>query len=175
MKKLLLPLVLLLVGVGGGVGAGLFLVPPPEEEQAATDPLTCPEPAASEDGAEDGDLVTDSDLGETPGAGRDYAKLNNQFVIPVVEEGQVAALVVMSLSIEVNSGQTEQVYSQEPKLRDGFLQVLFDHANTGGFSGAFTSTSNMRSLRDGLRETAQRILGDAAHDVLIVEIVRQDV
>ena len=106
---------------------------------------------------------------------RDYAKLKHQFVIPVVEEGRVSALVVMSLSIEVETGQTQAVYSQEPKLRDGFLQVLFDHANTGGFSGSFTSTTNMRSLRDGLRENAQRVVGDVVHDVLIVEIVRQDV
>ena len=34
MKKLLLPLVLLLAGTGGGVGAGLFLAPPPAEDIA---------------------------------------------------------------------------------------------------------------------------------------------
>lgn len=174
MMKLLIPIVLLLVGVGGGVGAGLFLKPPAAEELAETD-LVCPEPAEmAEHGAEDDHAEDPAEEEEGPSQ-HDYAKLNNQFVIPVVEEGLVAALVVMSLSIEVDTGQSEQVYSHEPKLRDSFLQVLFDHANTGGFSGSFTSTSNMRSLRDGLRENAQRIVGEVVHDVLIVEIVRQDV
>lgn len=176
MKALLIPLVLLIVGLGGGVGAGLFLAPPAPEMPA--EEIVCPEP----DGHDAEEMLADghgdpSDTAEPEeeNADRDYAKLNNQFVVPVVEEGLVAALVVVSLSVEVDTGQSPEVYSREPKLRDAFLQVLFDHANTGGFSGAFTSTSNMRSLRDGLRENAQRIVGDLVHDVLIVEIVRQDV
>lgn len=175
MKKLLIPLILMVVGIGGGVGAGLFLAPP--EPEVAEEALVCPEPA--EDAHGDADTHAEDSHEEEhhdgPAPARDYAKLNNQFVIPVVEEGRVAALVVLSVSVEVDTGQSEQVYAHEPKLRDGFLQVLFDHANTGGFGGAFTNTSNMRSLRDGLRETAQRIVGDVAHDVLIIEIVRQDV
>ena len=31
--KLLLPLILLLFGIGGGVGAGMFLIPPPARSQ----------------------------------------------------------------------------------------------------------------------------------------------
>ena len=174
MKALLIPLVLLIFGVGGGVGAGLVLAPPaPAAEDVAA--LDCPAPSSGDllepVAQEPEESQTPAELAET----RDYAKLNNQFVIPVVEDGRVAALVVMSLSIEVDAGQTQLVYSQEPKLRDSFLQVLFDHANTGGFSGAFTTTSNMRSLRNGLRENAQRIVGEVVYDVLIVEIVRQDV
>ena len=34
MKKLLIPLILLFVGVGGGVGAGLFLFPPEPAEDS---------------------------------------------------------------------------------------------------------------------------------------------
>ena len=109
-----------------------------------------------------------------PAVPPDYVKLNNQFVIPVVEDGNVAALVVLSLSLEVTTGSTETVFLSEPKLRDVFLQVLFDHANAGGFKGSFTDASNLVVLRQALQEVAMQVLGDSVKDVLIVDIARQD-
>lgn len=104
----------------------------------------------------------------------DYVKLNNQFVVPVVEGGQVASLVILALSLEATQGASEQIYARESKLRDAFLQVLFDHANAGGFRGSFTDGSNLVMLREALLEVAQRTLGDLVTDVLIVDIMRQD-
>jgi len=104
----------------------------------------------------------------------EYAKLNNQFVIPLVQDGTVAALVVMSLSVEVDFGHKDDVFRKEPKLRDSFLQVMFDHANIGGFRGDFTRFENLNVLRTGLREVAQRDVGEHVKDVLIIEIARQD-
>ena len=100
--------------------------------------------------------------------------MNNQFVVPVVEQGRVAAMVVLSLSLEVDVGNTEAVYTREPKLRDVFLQVLFDHANMGGFSGSFTDGSNLVVLRTTLKEAATLVLGKVVTDVLITDIARQD-
>ncbi len=63
--------------------------------------------------------------GEAPAAAaapgevaRDYVRLNNQFVVPVVEGGQVRALVILSLTIEAVAGASEEVYLREPRLRD---------------------------------------------------------
>ena len=83
-------------------------------------------------------------------------------------------MVVLSLSIEVQAGNTEAVYQREPKLRDEFLQVLFDHANAGGFEGSFTDTANMTDLRRALTEASQSVLGDLVLNVLIPDIARQD-
>ena len=105
----------------------------------------------------------------------EYVKLNNQFVVPVVNDDRVDALVVMSLSLELEPGQRETVYAREPKLRDVFLQVLFDHANMGGFQGNFTSGSNLEILRKSLTEAAQNILGPIVKGVLIFDLARQDV
>lgn len=166
MMKLLLPLILAIVGVGGGVGAGLFLKPEPVD-----DPLTeghpCGDPT-EDDNKSDEPAVADID------EEREYAKLNNQFVVPVVQDGSVAALVVMSLNVEVTTGGRAVVFAAEPKLRDGFLQVMFNHANIGGFSGNFTSSTNMRALRNELLRVANDVVGDVATDVLIIDIVRQD-
>ena len=107
-------------------------------------------------------------------APRDYVKMPNQFVIPILHEGRVRSLVVLSLSLEIAAGNTELVHSREPKLRDGFLEVLFRHANQGGFDGNFTDEVALERLRRSLRDAAQAVLQDVVSDVLISELVRQD-
>ena len=51
---------------------------------------------------------------------------------------------------------------------------MFEHANAGGFKGAFTDGSNLILLRKALLEAAQGNLGDLVKNVLISEIARQD-
>lgn len=182
MKKLIFPLILALIGVGGGIGAGLALRPEPEpvtEINPCGDPHA-PTDAHSGDGAMHasaapgaGDVNHDDAEGQET-ASHEYIKLNNQFIIPVVSHDMVDSLVVISLSIEALTGQTETIYAREPKLRDAFLQVLFDHANIGGFDGAFTDANNLDVLRMALTETAQNITGDIVNSVLITDIARQD-
>ena len=91
-----------------------------------------------------------------------------------MHDGLVASLVVLSLSIEVNSGETDKIYKKEPRLRDAFLQVMFDHANAGGFDGEFTGSNQMVLLRSALKEVAIKTGGSSLSDVLIHDIVRQD-
>lgn len=176
MMKLLVPLLLLALGLGGGVGAGLALAPP-APEAALVDPCGAvaeADPHAAEaEGEAHGEDAAHAEDGEVPEA-FDYVRLNNQFVVPVLDGGEVASLVMLSLSVEVPSGQEEAVLMVEPKLRDVFLQVLFDHANTGGFAGTFTATTAMRGLRGALLAAAQDEVGSMVSDVLIVELVRQD-
>jgi flagellar protein FliL len=164
----LLPVLLALIGLGGGVGAGLFLRPAAGAEDHATDAGHGDAKAAEHaaDGA--------AEEGESEEGGPEYVKMNNQFVVPVVQDGRVASMVVLSLSLEVEAGNTEAVYQREPKLRDAFLQVLFDHANIGGFSGSFTDGSNLVVLRTSLKESAALVLGTIVSDVLITDIARQD-
>ncbi len=185
MKKLL-PVILAVVGLAIGTGAGMFLKPKPSSDTAAKSADTgsssksastvskqnpngkapAPEkPAIRRSQTKDANLA----------AGFEYVKLNNQFVVPVVTGAKVTALVVMSLSIEVKAGEKETVFGREPKLRDAFLQVLFNHANSGGFNGTFTTGEKMNDLRGSLFEAASRILGPIATDVLVIDIVRQDV
>lgn len=160
MIKKLLPVILLFIGAGAGVGAGIFLRPEPEPVTVAMDDETAKVEAEEKE-----------DEGPSE---YEYFKMSNQFVVPVINDDQVQALVVLSLSVEVPIGQKDAIYSKEPKLRDSFLQVLFDHANIGGFDGAFTNANNLADLRGALREVAQKDMGEQVNDVLIVEIARQD-
>ncbi len=154
MRKIL-PLLLGLIALAGGAGAGYFLRPAGEGRQATAGE----DQAAAEAG---------------PAVQPEYVRMNNQFIVPIVEGGRVVSMVVLSLSLEVTPGSSETVYAREPKIRDAFLQVLFDHANSGGFRGSFTDGSNLVLLRRALAEQARLVLGAAVTDVLITEIARQD-
>jgi flagellar protein FliL len=179
MKKLL-PVILAILGLTLGTGAGIALKPKPEEtandaSSGSTGEMKLgnPEDVARQEAEQPQRRSAKEDKGLE--AGFEYVKLNNQFIVPVVSGSKVAALVVMSLSVEVPVGQKETVFTREPKLRDAFLQVLFDHANSGGFDGVFTTGEKMDDLRGSLFEAATSVLGSAASDVLIIDIVRQDV
>ena len=83
-------------------------------------------------------------------------------------------MVVMSLSLETPNGGRERVFAQEPRIRDTFLQVLFDHANIGGFDGEFTNGASMGVLRGELVRASKTILGPDIIDVLVTDVARQD-
>ncbi|WP_297772871.1 flagellar basal body-associated FliL family protein [uncultured Roseovarius sp.] len=157
----LLPVFLLLIGIVAGAGAGHMLR---SESDIGDDAPT---------------ETTDQVLshGHTPPDTNptEIVKLNNQFVVPVVDRDMIGAMVVLSLSVETGPGSASAVYEREPKLRDALLQALFDHANIGGFDGAFTNARNMDMLRASLLDVARNILGEAVQGVLITEIARQDV
>lgn len=164
----ILPILLALIGLGGGVGAGLLLRPEPEvvEITPCGDLGTDVRHAAVPDGEE---------AIENDAATGDFIKMNNQFVVPVIADGQVSALVVMSLNLEVKAGSTEKFYQREPRLRSEFLDVLFAHSNVGGFDGVFTDSAKLSSLRKALKEVAVRTMGNSVIDVLITDFVRQDI
>ena len=203
MKKLLPIILLLIGAGGGVGAGLFLRPPPPEPEMAsacAEGDEHCTPPAAEGHGAEAADAghgeappeahaaAEPAGHGEAPaeasagghgeeaagtGSGPEYVALQRQMIVPIVSNDQVISLVVMSLSIEVEAGFSNDVYDREPKLRDAFLQVLFRHANTGGFSGDFTSGEKMADLRRALNSAAAQVLGPVAIQVLVTDILRQ--
>lgn len=168
MKKLL-PIILGIIGLVGGIGAGAFLKPAPEpveevascidgEENCATPDMPPPQASVA---VVDPDVVWD------------YVKLPKQFIVPIIQKDKVRALVVLSISLEVTVGTSDLVLARSPKLRDAFLQVLFDHANSGGFDGAFTTGRAMSDLRGELLDSARKQLGATVESILIEEMVKQ--
>ncbi len=158
MRKIL-PILLAVLGLGAGAGAGLMLRPEPELAEID-------EHAEAEAEAVEAEQAAAAEL--------DFVKLNNQFIVPIVRDGQVTAMIAMSVSLQVKIGMREDVYSREPKLRDLFLRVMFDHANAGGFDGQFTSSDTLGALRRALLEAARSVMGRDVSDILIIDIVRQD-
>lgn len=197
--RLILPLILALLGASAGLGGGFFLRPGPETSAAPSEShgngLPTDAAGAMASHGDEGAGGTGHDAPDEVAAGTahgnpsgdptagdqdataadsEFTKLNNQFVVPVLHDGQVRSMVILSLSLETPIGRREVIFAREPKIRDTFLQVLFDHANTGGFDGEFTSGHNMDILRGELRRSAKQLLGADVHDVLVTDIARQD-
>lgn len=166
--KFLIPLILGLLGVATGFGTGKFLRTEPPDSSGQTD-IECAPPEKMGEISTPEATIDSEDL-----EGKEFVKLNNQFVVPVITNEKVASLVVVGVTIEIEVGKSELVYDREPKLRDLFLQVMFDQASFGRFSGDFTNSRNLEPLRRELRTVAIRVLGPTVSDVLITEIARQD-
>lgn len=166
MKKLL-PILFLLLGLAAGGGVGWVLQPPE---------------ATTVDGAV-GDAIVAGDTHAQSAITGYYApppentqtvRMPNQFVVPLITDGQVRALVVIGLALELDASVDFALGDKEPRLRAVFLQLLFDHANIGGFDGVFTSGEALLGLRRTLREAARMEIGPELNDVLITELVRQE-
>ena len=102
--KGIVPIVLVLAGVSGGAAGGFLLRPAPEQVAELEEPVphdeNDPGPPESDPSA-----ATPSEV--------EYVKLNNQFVVPVMEGAEIQSLVILSLSVEVAAGQAELVYARE--------------------------------------------------------------
>lgn len=172
MIKILTPLLFLAVGLGAGIGAGNLLTQK-DASGNATDAEQIAKTNTSPTEAESAVKKKPKNKKDESG-GFEYLKLTKQFVVPIVQDDEISALVTMSLSLEAEPSVTDAFYAIEPKLRDGFLQVLFDHANAGGFDGSFTHSDNLNTLRKSLLEVARKDLGDDVSQVLIMSVSRQD-
>lgn len=162
MKKLF-PILLPILGTAAGVGAWWVLNSGTPDAPRSS--------VQTEETARQGEAHAADD----PTSQTSYIKLNNQFIVPVIDKERVSAIIVLSLSLEIEGNNAaERVYAKEPKLRDSFLQVLFDHSNIGGFHGAFTDASKISVLRRQLLSVAQMTLGNQVTDVLITNLARQD-
>ncbi|HKK36633.1 MAG TPA: flagellar basal body-associated FliL family protein [Paracoccaceae bacterium] len=174
--KLVLPLLIALLGLAGGLSAGHYLRPDAAPAGGGAEAAASEASAPAE--------ATPTPRPETlPGAApprydpdekRDYVAIDRQFLVPLVEDGEVAAMMILSLTLEMEIGARDAVFEREPKLRDRFLHVMFRHAQSGAFAGVFTAGPAMRDLRGALLEAARGVLGPAVHDVLVTDLLRQD-
>lgn len=177
--KLILPIVLALVGLLGGAGAGWYFKPGPEPEATACldaeghetdDPEACV-PAAEEEAHEEAhDAHAEP---EGPDASQ-FITLDRQFIVPIVSDERVTAMMVLSLNLEVAPGKVETAFRNEPKLRDALLRALFDHAYTGGFNGDFTAERVVSELRRNLLAAGRGVIGSDLRNVLIADMIRQE-
>ena len=188
MMKLLLPIIIVLVGVGAGAGVGFVMKPADDASHEETDDADHGDDHGdSHAGADDhgGEKKSSKKKkakkddhggghGEKQKSTTEYLEFRRQFVVPIIRENGVKALLVLDLTIEVAPGTASDAYAYEPKLRAAFLETLFRLSHTGMFSDDLTEPRVRDAIQEELLYTAQQILGDKAYDVLVLGVLRQD-
>jgi flagellar protein FliL len=97
----------------------------------------------------------------------------SQFFVPLMRNGDMGAVMILTLTIETGSADLPAMKQQEHRLRDALLRELLIHANTGGFDGNFTSEARLAPLRERLQKAAQASTPLTVKAVLIEDIARQ--
>lgn len=176
-KKLML-LILPLLAVLGGAFAGDMLrgkphdTPPDAAHDTVHDAPRTGGEAGGEAGAADPGHAAVAPA-HTPTAEVEWFTFPSQFFVPLVRQGDMSAIMILTLVLETDKGQVEALGHQEHRLRDALLRALMIHANTGGFDGNFTVERNVQTLRDSLLAAARSATDLPVRAVLIQDLARQ--
>lgn len=113
--------------------------------------------------------------GEASYAGEtEFLKFKRQFVVPVLKDDTVHALVLLNIGLEVSAKERDHLFRMEPRFRDAFIRELLALSDTGYLDGDLTSPDTYEVLRETLIRAAHEIAKDGIKDVLILDLSRQD-
>lgn len=165
MLKKIMPLLALILGLAGGGAAAIFLAPPPDDQPMSQNEATTPD-ALSE--------TSSDDLQDGASDSFEIVKLPSQFVVPVIMDNRVRAMVILTVALEVEVGQGDRVRALEPKLRDEFLAELFSLAALDGFKDEMISRKTLELVKRALSVRSSEVLGLQNVNVLVTDMARQD-
>lgn len=177
MRKIL-GLLVPVIALAGGIAGGEML----RSGAGAADPAAAesqPDDQADGHGTKETDAHAspdkpqggDHDSGAVPADG--WFTFPRQFFVPLMRNGDMGAVMILTLTIETPGADLAAMEQQEHRLRDALLRELLIHANTGGFDGNFTSEARLAPLRERLQKAAQASTDLTVKAVLIEDIARQ--
>lgn len=179
MIRKILPILLPVVALMGGIAAGTVLQPGGSESGGA-------HAAAAESHGDDNggghdeaaahasDSHASNGHGGAEGDGPGFFTFPSQFFVPLARNGDMGAMIILTLVLETKASKVEALEKQEHRLRDALLRQLLIHANTSGFDGNYTVDRNLERLRTDLLRVARGATDIPIDAVLIQDIVRQN-
>lgn len=182
-KKLLIAAIPLIALLGGGAG-GMMLRPAADDAEApsieggsaaetAGEPAGEPSTTPGPDQGGGKETASAEAEGVADGGAKEYFRFPTQFFVPVVKDGTLGSVMVLTLTLEMPAPLLDKVSAQEYRLRDTLLRALLIEANTGAFDGNFTTDAQMTRLHATLLRAVQGVTGPDVTDVLIGDIARQ--
>ena len=188
MKKILFPILMILAVVGGAVAADFIRSSGGSKAEASSEKH---EKTSHKKDSKDSHAKTDkkskkkkddghgksSDKGHSSSSDSGnvaYLKFKRQFVVPVMQNGKIDALVIMNLNLELNDDVPDNAYSLEPKLRDALTRELLTLSDDDMFGTNLTSADSYEVLRSTLLRAAKAVMPEGIEDILILDIARQE-
>ncbi|WP_291205225.1 hypothetical protein [Hyphomonas sp.] len=103
-----------------------------------------------------------------------YFKFSREFVVPVVSQGRVTSLVIINLNLEADADMSQKLFEMEPKLRDNIMTTLITISNDGKTFESMTDVENYESIRSMVMMNLKSVMSTGIHNVLIVDLAKQD-
>jgi len=171
--KLILTSIVAIIFVALGSLAGVMLKPAVEVAASTTgDANTGDYPA--EKSATKKDAKKDDGYGGGSSSDSAYYKFSREFVVPIMRGGQVESLVILHISLETDQSTSDDLFSEEPKLRDNIMTTLIELSNDGRTLIELTDLSNYETMRSMILMNLQTSISDRIKNVLIVDVAKQD-
>lgn len=174
MLNKILPILITLIAVGGAGFAALQIKGAPQR----------PEKEVSHEGGHDGGGEHGGgDHGEggvhkveaaEPKNQLGYLDFQRNFIIPVVGENRVDALILLTFSIEMDASKIEEARTREPRIRDAFMKTLLTLSHEGVLSQDITDPDVYTIIQERLLATAKSIVDEDVESILLVDFARQD-
>lgn len=104
-----------------------------------------------------------------------YYKFSREFVVPVIRNNHIDSLVILHLSLEADSAISQRLFEMEPKLRDNIMTTLITISNDGRTFETITDVESYESIRSLVLMNLKTVVSSGIHNVLIMDMARQDV
>lgn len=183
--KNIITAIIVVVGAAGGSFAGGFL----KSSGSSTEPAKAETATEKDDGhgeKKDDHGKKKDDHGDSHGGKKgkkdakssgdtSYFDFSREFVIPILDDGQVSALVIININLEVDSSLSGKLFRMEPKLRDNIMTSLIGLTNDKRVFSDLTSVRNYETIRSVVLSNLRDEISSDIMNVLIVDIAKQDI
>ena len=173
LRKILMVLLPVIALIAGAIGGDFLKGSPDPAEASEGDATETDNPATTEGGQASEKKTTKAGSSKAEPSETAYFPFPTQFFVPIMQNGDTYATMILTLTLEMPKTSQEKVHANEHRLRDALLRTLMIHANTGGFSGNYTSDAPMDRLRGALLKAATETVGPDVSGVLVEDIARQ--
>ncbi|GAB5459090.1 MAG: flagellar basal body-associated FliL family protein [Henriciella sp.] len=182
----LIPMVIVVVGAAGGTFGGQMLKSPAPSQAAVEHEDKADhksdddygEKKSSYDKADKADKGHSSDKGKKSGYGSGDAAYHNfsrEFVVPVMQGDRVKSLVILNISLEADESISSKLFSQEPKLRDNIMTTLIQLSSGTDVFENLTDAESYETIRTMVLKNLDSVISTGIHNVLILDVGKQDV
>lgn len=190
MNKLLTPLILIIAIFAGSAGANFLKSPSSDsasaeayDEEGGKSEKDGYDDKAKKDGDGKKEKKSEKKKDSKSAKGGDsygesaisYYKFSREFIIPLMREEQVEALIIMNLNLEIESSVSGMLFTKEPKLRDNIMSTLIELSNDGVTLDNFSRVESYETIRSMILQNLNSEIGPGILNVLILDMAKQEV